>query len=226
MEENAPKSQEESQKEKNPSAGSGQAKTPPRKAVVILGIVFIVLLIIIAIVGRGAPQRPEPKPTSQSPDTQIGDLEKTYESPLFTFQYPTAWKPQLYNILGGGNGITIRPANVTATDYYPRLHIEASPVTAEGSMEKRLDLLSRLRLERTNTTFQSYDAVKLSGRLPFLDKDKKPLNPPIRKTYLFFENAGFLYIISYAYFEDDKAEEKEQFFSNILDTVTLPEGAL
>lgn len=203
-----------------------KSKSPPRKAVVIFGIVFVVLLVIIVIVGRGLQQRPESTPQSQSPDTQIGELEKTYESPLFTFQYPASWKPQLYNILGGGNGITIRPANATSTEYYPRLHIEAVPVTAEGSMAKRLDLLSRLRLERTNTTFQSYDAVKLSGRLPFLDKDRKPLNPPIRKTYLFFENAGYLYIISYAYFEDDQAVEKEQFFANILDTLTLPEGAL
>lgn len=201
-------------------------KAPPRKAVAIFGLIFVVFLIIIAIIGRGAPQRPEPTPQSQSPDTQTGELEKTYESPLFSFQYPSSWKPQLFNIIGGGDGVTIRPATATATDYYPRLHIEASPVTEEGSMEKRLELLSRLKFEKIDTVFLTYDAVKLSGRLPFLDKDRKPLNPPIRKTYLFFENAGYLYIISYAYFEDDKAEEKEQFFANILDTLTLPEGAL
>lgn len=201
-------------------------KAPPRKAVVILGIIFILLLVVIAIVGRGAPQRPEPTTPSVSPDTVITELEKIYDSPLFSFQYPSDWKPQLFNIIGGGSGVTIRPANATATDYYPRLHIESSPVTPEASMDKRLELLSRLKFEQTDTTFQAHNAVKLSGRLPFLDKDKKPLNPPIRKTYVFFENEGYLYIISYAYFEDNMAQEKEQFFQNILDTLTLPEGAL
>lgn len=229
MEESTQKPQEESQKEKNPSTGSGQAKTPPRKAVVILGLIFVVLVIIIAIVGRGAPQRPPPAggpaPKAESPDTKIGELEKTYESALFSFQYPSGWKRQLYDISGGGNGITIRPSDAGDTDYFPRLHIESAPSDPEASIEKRLDLLSWMKFERTDTTFQGNKTVKLSGRVPFLENGK-PLDPPVRKTYIFFEKAGYLYIITYAYYEDGKAQEKEQFFSNILDTVTLPGGAL
>ncbi len=211
--------EENKETEKQPNT-----KNPPRKAVVIFGAVFVIIVIIIAIVGRGAPQKEEPQP-AESPDTQLGVLEEIYESPLFTFQYPEAWKPQLYTIVGGGNGITVRPAGATNIDYFPRFHIEASPARPETSIEKRLDLLSWMKFEQTDTTFQGNKAVKLSGRVPFLENGK-PLDPPVHKTYLFFEKDGYLYIITYAYYEDDKTAEKEQFFQNILDTLTLPEGAL
>ncbi len=201
-----------------------KAKAPPRKAVVILGLLFVVLVIVIAIIGRGAPQRPEPTPPVESPDTKIGELAETYESALFTFQYPDGWRTQLYTLRGGGDGVSITPGSTQ--EAFPRFHIEAGPIQEGDSLQERVDRLStNLDVERSETTVLGHSAIKLTGILP-IQPNGTTVKKPVLKSYIFFENAGYLYIITYAYYEGDKEAEKEQFFQNILDSVTLLEGAL
>lgn len=141
------------------------------------------------------------------------------EAKEFIISYPSDWKPEISAIAGGGTSVTLRP-KVTQYDVFPRIEIEGLPSTPTMPLSKRIESFSWMKLKKSTVVFHGVRATMLDGNPPLSYSVKGVKLPKIHKTFLLFEENGFTYNISYAYFEDKTMKQNKAIFKKILDSFT------
>lgn len=192
-----------------------KTKKPPKKKILIAGAIVIGVLALIAAFGKGNP--PPEVPSQEETASQL----REHRSPLFSFSYPSGWREQPYAVPRGGTGVMVSPSTPEGEEAsLEGIQIEVTPLSRDGSLERRVDSITWEGASEEETEVAGYAGVRLSGEVR-----RDVLTTPFQRTIVVFEKEGYLYTIRYEY-PGGPAPERESFFSDVLSTLTLTEGAI
>lgn len=212
---------------------SFSAKSSSQKTLIIIGgtIAFLLFLVFSyflttpsqnnATQTSGNNPQPSIKPVSPKSVSKPQNMQMESNS-FYSINYPDNWQEQIMSVNGGGSLISFMPVNAASSEAFPRIDIQVASIAASGSsMMDKIKYLSVLNLKQSNTIFHSQSAIQLSGLLPF---NSNIGNKPIYKTFLFIEKSGVLYVVDYAYLNDNTAQSSINSINNSLATFKFTEG--
>ncbi|HVZ67587.1 MAG TPA: hypothetical protein VG917_05010 [Patescibacteria group bacterium] len=148
---------------------------------------------------------PTPLPTGIDFGSTVVVLTPYSKSKNYAISYPSTWKTNEIPVVGGGTITHFAFPSANGSEGFPRVDIQAVPITNNStSSQQAMTNLTFLNLKRDTVDFHGVNADRLGGELPFLfQSGNPPVNKKVNKTFLFFDNAGYRYIVDYAYYVDD-----------------------
>lgn len=141
-----------------------------------------------------------------------------YASSTFSAVYPISWTTDRRSIAGGGDSFTARVDS--KTELFPRFTIESTPYS-EQKLKDKLKVLSFYNLSQKDTTFKGYPATQLAGNLHLRFKTGNPEQKPVYKEFILVKGNENLYVISFAYFDDDTKLDAQKKIKYMLDNVKI-----
>ena len=199
----------------------------------ILVLIFVVLLFLKLIIGPGTKHNNQKTIISPSVFPPYPNLITIRDTNLptppsgwtlgnndkYTVTFPDSLAPTTIAVEGGGTNTIFNPVGIT-DQTYPEFTIEDSPVDPASTIQDRIEQIKRLTPDsftQTQTTFRGLPTTQVSEILPVKDAQGNYL----QKTFLFFNDKGYLYIVDFAYFDDQHATNNQQMFLQMLNSITL-----
>lgn len=211
---------------------SFQERPTPQKVLIIVGATAIFLLLLVILYFVTTPPRTN---TNQAQNSQVPQVTpipikttntsppnswETEKNPSYKIDYPPTWKRQVIQVNSGGTLTSLTVPYSSPAEAFPRIDIQVTPSGTNITNQQRVINLSPLNLASSEATFKEQTAVKLTGTLPF-DFVVGTVQKKVNKTFLFFSANGKDYVIDYAYYQDDTAEESIKQLNQILNTLKL-----
>lgn len=136
----------------------------------------------------------------------------------YTVLFPSTLQPATLAVVGGGTNTILYPV-AQSGQHYPEFTIEASPTDPNDSIEDRITTIKSIppfNLSVVQTTYRGLPATQVSEVIP---------NPVghnrLNKTFLFFTDNGYTYVVDFAYIQDQNAAKNEQMLLQITNSLTL-----
>lgn len=164
--------------------------------------------------------------TSTKNTPSVPQSEYRYIAPdsSFSFIYPISWTTVVRPVAGGGTSILLHPSDKTA--YFPELYIESSQFQASGSSSIDSRIKNLINLYHSplvkQIQFQGYPAEELDINLSLTFVSPAINQKPITKTFIFSTYGTRLYVIEYAYYNDEKKDQAKNSVNKILSTFQFP----
>ncbi len=213
--------------------GAFSEKTTAQKTIIIILVTAVFLILLAALYFLTTPS--SPKTSTQIESSQIPQVTpipikttnvppsnkwKTETNPSYKIDYPSFWKRQVLQVNSGGTLTSLTVPYNTAAEAFPRIDIQVTPTGTNITNLQRAVNLSPLNLASSEAKFKEQKAIKLTGVLPF-NFVVGGVQKKVNKTFLFFSANGKDYVVDYAYYQDDTAEESLQLLNEILNTFIL-----
>ncbi len=211
---------------------SFQERPTPQKVLIIVGVTALFLLVLAILYFVTTPPRSNTNQTQNSQIPQVTPIPikttnvppsnkwKTENNPSYKIDYPPTWNRQVLQVISGGTLTSLTVPYSTAVEAFPRIDIQVTPTGTNITNQQRVVNLSPLNLASSKAKFKEQEAIKLTGILPF-DFVVGDVQKKVNKTFLFFSANGKDYVVDYAYYQDDTADQSIQLLNQILNTFIL-----
>lgn len=205
-----------------------------------LAVGLLVVLIILVIINIGLSQNrtqsvkeaPTVIPTAtnsgfnnNSPAEEAAVITSesgliTHTTSGYSISYPSDWSSQDNTVSGGGSSFVLLPYNRPSDVDFPRLTVEETPLRSADLLNQKISQLQNLyTLTRSTVNFQNISSTELDGILRLQWLSGNPQQKPVHKTILFFNQGNSTYVIEYAYFEDDQAQNNLTMINQIINSL-------
>jgi len=138
----------------------------------------------------------------------------TYQSLLYTFDYPPDWKLQKTSVAGDGQVFVIKPGNLEKNEMYPQLMIESLPGD-RALLQEKIGFLTAFGLKQSNITFLNTSAIKMAGTLRF----KNNVGRTVQETSIIFQKGTMIYTLQYQYESEEANTVLEGYFMEMINSL-------